>query len=557
MEDWQVGVAKASAAALARCENETTRTAPKVALCVAGSARSFATPVVLTHLYHNLLVPLAGDRPERVRLFLHLKLNDSEKIAGLAGQRFHSHRENSLASIAAALQLPWMRSRLGEAVLLNGSGSYAGGGCSAHTDAGSCVVQPSTSAWTAYRTRACSADALARRNASGESATANCCAPQNKFIATGNNEERLLLSHLAIGWCGESIPRYERARAMSFDLVVYTRPDAVWMTPVTPWCKWAWDAQMIMCDGPACDMAWMVPRAHFERFARQHEMHRDCPARPNTRGRHICCTTSEHLLTFARTHRNATHLLPPSGQVRMSAAASGHSLKSITVLRSVRGVCEIVMNPVLSVEAGITPSNAAGGFAFRHEQKSGLLVRTTMYLRRLFVRNESETRVDELAAQMRACRSGLSFYTGVASGAAREAGEEEPPRLPVFPPASASLDLEWAQKTSQKLRAWRGLDAPPPAAAAPPWAAAVARGRRGRSGGDSALNAPAAQDRRHDERHQPSPRHQQLHLKHQPHQPAAAEQLQRQHSAAAAAAAMEAELSAPHGGWWGCAGCKR
>ena len=434
---WATDIAKSGHAAASACKNET-RVAPTVAFCIAGSARTFATPVVTTHLHNNLIVALTGD-VARARLFLHLKLNDSEKMMGLAGQRFHSHKETSFLSIMAALKLPWMSAHVGELVLLNGSGSYAGPGCTAVTDDGSCIVQPSAVAWKRYRTRACSLAQRQLRNLSGDTSPMPCCTPQNHFIATGNNEERLLLSHLGIGWCGARIPLYEEAHAMRFDMVVYTRPDAVWWQPVVPWCKWRWWDEMIHCDGPGCDMAWMVPRTHFDRLSRQHVMHRDCPARPNTRGRHVCCTTSEHLLSFARTHQNATHVLPPGQHLRPSSA-SGKTLKNINALRSVKGVCEIVLHPVLSAKHGGKPSNAAGVFAFRHEHNSGITVQTIVRLRRLFVRNESATLEADLLDQIRTCRSAISFYL-----------PSDDPEDPALPQADAFKDTEWAEWASHRL----------------------------------------------------------------------------------------------------------
>ena len=44
----------------------------------------------------------------------------------------------------------------------------------------------------------------------------------------------------------------------------------------------------------------------------------DCPARPQTKSRHVCCTTSEHLMTSGRTHDNATHFLPLEEQTSRS-----------------------------------------------------------------------------------------------------------------------------------------------------------------------------------------------------------------------------------------------
>ena len=129
------------------------------------------------------------------------------------------------------------------------------------------------------------------------------------------------------------------------------------------------------CDAPACDMAWMVPRRHFERFAQQHIMHRDCPLHKQAaRGdnkKHVCCTTSEHLLAFARLHRNGTHLVSPSERISISSAASG-VLRSVGPLRAVHGICEVVLSHKLDTPVGHLPSGPAGRYVFSQQVRHGL-----------------------------------------------------------------------------------------------------------------------------------------------------------------------------------------
>ena len=253
-------------------------------------------------------------------------------------------------------------------------------------------------------------------------ATGSCCAPHNAWLADGNNEERLLLQHLAIGWCGHAIPRYERETGTRFEMVVFTRPDAIWWRPVLPWCAWPWNQQMMSCDAPACDMAWMVPRRHFERFAQQALMHRDCPLHKQAaRGdnkKHVCCTTSEHLLAFARLHRNGTHLVSPSERIAISSAASG-VLRHVGPLRAVHGICEVVLSHKLDTRVGHLPSASAGRYVFSQQVRHGLLASTLMNLRHVFVLNESlagrtrnETRLEH---ELHACRRALAFFSWNAS----------------------------------------------------------------------------------------------------------------------------------------------
>lgn len=405
MEPWEPAIERAGTETAARCAHRMNE-APAVAVCIAGSARSYTTRLVQTHLRYNLLKALAS--PSKTRIFLHLKLNDSDKTSGLSGQKFRSHKESSLLSILATMEQPWIAKHIGEAVVLNGSGSFSGEGCRS-VSSGTCIVEPETESWKDYRITACTDTARAMRSAAGITRPAQCCTPNNHWAGEGNNEERLLLSQLSAAWCGGAIRRYEHAKLAPFDLVVYTRPDAVWWQPVVPWCEWPVREQGIACDYPACDMAWMVPRQHFDRMVSLHTVHRDCPAFTSGRGKHTCCTTNEHLLMFARVHINATHRLPDGLQLKVSSQASAKVYKGVSILRSTKGVCEIVLHPVLRVLPGQPASNPAGTWAFKHQQKSGMLIKTTMRLRKLFRGNETITDAHVLASEMRSCKTALSL----------------------------------------------------------------------------------------------------------------------------------------------------
>lgn len=407
MEPWEPAIERAGTETAARCAHRMNE-APAVAVCIAGSARSYTTRLVQTHLRYNLLKALAS--PYKTRIFLHLKLNDSDKTSGLSGQKFRSHKESSLLSILATMEQPWIAKHIGEAVVLNGSGSYSGEGCRS-VSSGTCIVKPETESWKDYRIAACTDTARAMRSAAGITRPAQCCTPNNQWAGEGNNEERLLLSQLSAAWCGGAIRRYEHAKRAPFDLVVYTRPDAVWWQPVVPWCEWPVREQGIACDYPACDMAWMVPRQHFDRMVSLHTVHRDCPAFTSGRGKHThtCCTTNEHLLMFARVHMNATHRLPDGLQLKVSSQASAKVYKGVSILRSIKGVCEIVLHPVLRVLPGQPASNPAGTWAFKHQQRSGMLIKTTVRLRKLFRANETITEAHVLASEMRTCKTALSL----------------------------------------------------------------------------------------------------------------------------------------------------
>ena len=168
-------------------------------------------------------------------------------------------------------------------------------------------------------------------------------------------------------------------------------------------------------------------------------MHRDCPPKPSERSRHTCCTTSEHLLIFARAHANATHKLPATQQLRVSIPSSGWFYKQVSILRSIRGVCEVVMDPVLKPPI----TKFAGKFAFKQQQQRGLLLKSIVRLRRLFVGDRDDsTDVIEVASQMRTCRTALSIY--------QPGGHGDPTTQ-----TNASLDIRWAEWALKTARYWQ------------------------------------------------------------------------------------------------------
>ena len=422
---WEADAIRIGTAASNQCAH-AGEAPPSVAFCIAGAARSFATPLVQTYMRYNLVGPTAGDKSAS-RIFLHLKLRDSQKFVRTSGQAFKPIKEANLPSILTTMELPWVAPMIGEAVILNGSGSVETSTVGCVRPSMDCLFQPRADRWLDFRHRQCLAlnASLTALNETARNATRDalyasqgkptCCAPHNRWIADGNNEERLILQHTAIGWCGEAIPRYERGRGRQFDMVVFTRPDAVWWNPVTPWCRWNWRQEMISCDAPTCDMAWFAPRRHLEHLTRQHEMHRDCPKRANPLDkRTTCCSTSEHLLGFARVRYNATHALDVEDRPKLSNVSGNVLLKGMNVLRKTRYACIIVLSHSLDVHLGQLPSVQAGRYAFSAQQKQGLLVATLSKLRALFIRNESGLGRSKVEEVMRVeywhCRRALGFY---------------------------------------------------------------------------------------------------------------------------------------------------
>ena len=179
--------------------------APATALCVAGAARTFASPLVASSIRSHLIHAL-GDR---VRLFLHLKTADTAKHLGPSRMAFAAHTV-TLKALQDALCQPWLAQLVEEAVIVNGSGSATGGGV-ALSGAAVCgqggvppprvaVQQGNASAWRVLRATRCSLSA---------------------YLAAGANQQRMLLNHLGQAWCRGAVLRAEARMAHPFDLIAF------------------------------------------------------------------------------------------------------------------------------------------------------------------------------------------------------------------------------------------------------------------------------------------------------------------------------------------------
>ena len=100
-------------------------------MCISGAARSFATPLVLSQLRHNLIESLASHGAHK-RLFLAIKTADSAKLNGGTTERNYkitsAHAAAEIKYLLHALEQPWLKPLIGEAVILNGSGTFNGSG---------------------------------------------------------------------------------------------------------------------------------------------------------------------------------------------------------------------------------------------------------------------------------------------------------------------------------------------------------------------------------------------------------------------------------------------
>ena len=229
---------RASGDAAAKECDAATSTAPRVAFCISGLARSFATPFMLDQHWQLLVRPLAPDASDRKadhghRTFFHLKSDRSSQSA-------------SIPTILLALERGWSRPMLGEAVVLNGSGAIAAttvGWRGEDANAFAAVVEANDTLLEALQPEAslCEIQGATRHY-------------RNQSFPRG--------AHMALGlsWCAAAIARHEVAHGRRFGLVAYARPDQLFAGPVLPWCRWPSATTALACHAPGSDGFWAAPR---------------------------------------------------------------------------------------------------------------------------------------------------------------------------------------------------------------------------------------------------------------------------------------------------------
>lgn len=307
MADWSRDMQSASAASAAQCASMPTP-APRIAICTAGAARTFASPLVFESWRHNFVSALAGAADSRV--FLLLKTLDSDKRDTGAGHIFRQHHETSFEGLELRLNHPWLARMLADVLIVNGSGAPP-----QIVEAGRLgpVVQPDDNAWKQWRCR----------------------------LHSGNDpdEERLCVSILALRWCNQAIRRFEASSEAPlerpFELVAFSRPDLVWWAPMPPWCAWNISKALLSFAQRSwvpADNMWVLPRQAADAALDLASVHRDCEQRDAP----CCGSRMEPLLRFALRgvpiHQNWT-LWQRIGE-------------SISVLRAAQSACEMVTSRV-------------------------------------------------------------------------------------------------------------------------------------------------------------------------------------------------------------------
>lgn len=402
----------ASRALIAPC----ARAPPVAAVCIAGAARTFPSPLVLTGLRTNFLKALGCP----TRLFMLLKAADTPKLKGVQRMSFAQHR-TSVDALRAALALPWLAHLIEEAAIINGSGSFSGTGRGVRAPPGAMVVASNETAWRAQRARRC---------------------VLSTYLATGTNEQRLILNHLGQSWCRDAIVRAEARMGHRFDLVAFTRPDFVWWRPLPSWCRWGSEPTLVSCNRSGCDMAWVAPRSYMGALFGQLEQHRECTESA------VCCSTPEALLRHAKRVAFCRSRLLSGGRARevrsgtvaapvgsAAAAAAFRMCRASAVPReldvfSTRPPLGSVLRSPAACElmGGFTPRERLS--SYRDDPSAGVQVEAQRHDAVSAV-TANELRLRFGAGNVSACRNALASVRGnpadAAIGLARQSHARPPP----------------------------------------------------------------------------------------------------------------------------------
>ena len=119
-----------------------------------------------------------------------------------------------------------------------------------------------------------------------------------RFLHLTPQEERLIKNHMGMEWCRGAVHRSEARRGKPYDIVVFARPDLLWLRRVTPWCAYDSAHVLFSCPTLGCDMFWASPRQHATSLLSQAAMHRDCQT--SCDHGNCCCSYSEALLIYAK-----------------------------------------------------------------------------------------------------------------------------------------------------------------------------------------------------------------------------------------------------------------
>ena len=198
-----------------------------------------------------------------------------------------------------------------------------------------------------------------------------------------------------------AIPRYEARRrdGAPFGLVVYSRPDLAWWHAHPPWRRWAWCREVVSCESPGCDVAWLAPRAALPALTRTAEARRDCASTRWVSARRSfahcgACASPERLLSYTA---RAAAISPLCRRLDRRLQPGDR----VNVLRSAAGACDAATAPVLASGN----STVWAGIYLNKRELKGLPARTVMALRARALAGEQEPPSEAALLRARArCR---------------------------------------------------------------------------------------------------------------------------------------------------------
>ena len=265
---------------------------PRVAVCVAGGARTLPRPQVYLTIRRNLIEAFGG----RVSVFFHLNRGDSPPRVRLPTQP----RDYGFAPItvdSAALQAPREALRpLAERINDDDGRQYLASSLAATGGGASSIM-----------------------NGRGE------CWNQDPYTRVPNHRMRLLLHYANMRGCYDMVAAAERRRADNalFDWILWTRADVAYYASVPPYCLWN-SSFAYFSPGPSYGRKHPIS----ERVTTADEVHESCMIVPRAHAEHVL---RDMLTIFARAQpsdevcRRAPGGFPEAFMRFALAARSGHT----------------------------------------------------------------------------------------------------------------------------------------------------------------------------------------------------------------------------------------
>ncbi|KAJ3191272.1 hypothetical protein HK101_007921 [Irineochytrium annulatum] len=156
---------------------------PRIAICMAGSARTLKYPLVYKTIRKYVVEAIGGDPV----VFAYLKLEDSHDPRW---NLWPQPLDNSIADLKPALDY------------INITGLK--------TDQGDVTLKTNP----------------------------NCTFRPDAWLHQDGPLQRFLGQYTSVRECFKLIEDYEKSHAMKFEMVLRIRPDGAWMTPMPPWCAY-------------------------------------------------------------------------------------------------------------------------------------------------------------------------------------------------------------------------------------------------------------------------------------------------------------------------------